>query len=208
MNVPPVRLDGGHALISSAVPADLRAGAIPADFREGFLVIRPEFMRFASRPRLRMFFPDGSTMNMCWDRASNIKFGSVTTYSSSRAASAGLQGPARRGADRRDGRWHPGRTLGMSQGLRNALPMLVLLAIGFAAPLLAVIDFSFHAGAHLQSVPGAHARKLSRHPSFDELHLVPVVVWSCRRHDDHPGFGSATRSLMASCALPDHGRWC
>ena len=31
----------------------------------------------------------------------------------------------------------------MSQGLRNALPMLVLLAIGFAAPLLAVIDFSF-----------------------------------------------------------------
>ena len=50
VNVLPVRLDGGHALISSAVPADLRAGAIPADFREGFLVIRPEFMRFLASP--------------------------------------------------------------------------------------------------------------------------------------------------------------
>ena len=31
----------------------------------------------------------------------------------------------------------------MLQGLRNAIPILVLLAVGFAAPLLAVIDFSF-----------------------------------------------------------------
>ena len=31
----------------------------------------------------------------------------------------------------------------MLQGLRNARPILVLLAVGFAAPLLAVIDFSF-----------------------------------------------------------------
>ena len=31
----------------------------------------------------------------------------------------------------------------MLQGLRNAIPILVLLAVGFAAPLLAVIAFSF-----------------------------------------------------------------
>jgi spermidine/putrescine transport system ATP-binding protein len=50
VNVLPVRLDGGRALVSSAVPAGLQAGAIPDDFREGFLVIRPEFMRFLASP--------------------------------------------------------------------------------------------------------------------------------------------------------------
>jgi spermidine/putrescine transport system ATP-binding protein len=50
VNVLPVRLDGERALVSSAVPAELRACAIPADFREGFLVIRPEFMRFLASP--------------------------------------------------------------------------------------------------------------------------------------------------------------
>jgi hypothetical protein len=32
---------------------------------------------------------------------------------------------------------------GFSQGARNALPLLVFLGLGFAAPLLAVIAYSF-----------------------------------------------------------------
>lgn len=50
VNVLPVTLNGGQVLTSEVVSSELRAGMVPDGFRDGFLVIRPEFMRFLSSP--------------------------------------------------------------------------------------------------------------------------------------------------------------
>jgi spermidine/putrescine transport system ATP-binding protein len=48
VNVLPVTLNGGRTLFCDALTSELRAGVVPQGFREGYLVIRPEFMRFLS----------------------------------------------------------------------------------------------------------------------------------------------------------------
>ena len=46
VNVLPVRIKGKTRLMSPAIKGEILPPAMPADFREGYLVIRPEFVRF------------------------------------------------------------------------------------------------------------------------------------------------------------------
>ncbi len=50
VNVIDVRVDGDGQLVSGAVAGRIRGPALPAGFTSGHLVVRPEFMRFLSRP--------------------------------------------------------------------------------------------------------------------------------------------------------------
>ena len=72
--------------------------------------------------------------------------------------------------------------MALSHGTRSAIPVMLFLLVGFAAPLLAVIWFSFMPPRSF-SFGGAPTLENYRDDLREhELHLLPVVAWACGRH--------------------------
>ena len=70
------------------------------------------------------------------------------------------------------------------------------LAVGFAAPLLAVIDFSFMPERTFGLFQTPTLRELSNHLPVDELHFLPVVAQPGGSDDGDPGADLLSGSLL------------
>ena len=156
VNVIPVTMNGGRKITAETFGKTFAVASVPAAFTAGHLVIRPEFIRFVDRPEDADNVLEGKLYNE-YALGSRIQYQvrigeNVFIVEKLRQQSPNLQRDQTVliGWDAKD--FNPGDRLmaalhdsgkGLSQGARNALPLILFLAIGFAAPLLAVIAYSF-----------------------------------------------------------------
>ena len=78
-------------------------------------------------------------------------------------------------------------------GLRAALPVLVFLLVGFAAPLLAVIGFSLHAAAHLRALAARRRSRTTSRSSSSTSYIS--LLWSL-------GLAAATVVILVVICYP------